>query len=295
MSEPYDLIVRGGTVVAPEGIGPADVAVRGSRIAAIGSFPGTGAREILDARGLHVLPGVIDPHVHFREPGGEHKEEIETGSRAAVLGGVTAIFEMPNTNPPTTTPDALGDKLSRAAERAWCDHAFFLGATVENVDSLGEWERSPGCCGVKVFAGSSTGTLLLEKESDLRRLFARVRRRVAIHSEDEERLRERRPLAGSDPANHPVWRDPETAARATARILRLAREANRSVHFPHVSTAEEVPLLAEARPLATMEVTPQHLLLEAPDCYRRLGTRAQMNPPIREARHRRELWRAVVE
>lgn len=296
MAQTVDLLIRGGTVIGPMGIGEADVGVDKGRIASIGSSSHVRAAEIFDARGLHVLPGVIDSQVHFREPGNEHKEDFESGSRAAVLGGVTAIFEMPNTNPPTTTRLALDDKLARARGRMHCDYAFYVGATPQNVGALAELERAPGVAGVKAFLGSSTGSLLLDGEVAISAALRGGSRRMAVHSEDEPRLRERRAFAETGrPVTHPVWRDVETAWRSTERVLRLARAAGRRVHVLHVTTADELPLLAAARDLATVETTPQHLTLEAPECYERLGTYAQMNPPIRDASHRQALWRAVRE
>ena len=296
MSDRFDLLIRGGMCVTPNGIGEADIAVREGRIAAIGSLATVDAAEVFEARGLHVLPGVIDTQVHFREPGNEHKEDLESGSRAAVLGGVTAVFEMPNTYPPTTTRAAIEDKFSRARGRMHCDYAFYVGATPDNVGALGMLEQMPGVAGVKAFLGSSTGTLLLNEERDIAAALKAGRRRMAVHSEDEARLRERKGLAKpGDPRTHPFWRDVETARLSTERVLRLARAAGRRLHVLHVTTEEELPLLANARDFATVETTPQHLTLAAPECYERLGTYAQMNPPIREARHREALWRAVSE
>ena len=296
MTDTFDLLIRGGMCVTPSGIGDADVGVIGGRIAAIGSLAGAKAAEEFDANGLHVLPGVIDSQVHFREPGNEHKEDLESGSRAAVLGGVTAVFEMPNTSPPTTTRLAIEDKLARAKGRMHCDYAFYVGATPDNAGALGLLEQMPGVAGVKAFLGSSTGTLLLNDPEDILVALKSGRRRMAVHSEDEVRLRERKPLAKSgDPRTHPFWRDVETARLSTERVLRLAKQAGRRLHVLHVTTEEELPLLADARDFATVETTPQHLTLAAPECYERLGTYAQMNPPIRESRHREALWRAVNE
>jgi dihydroorotase len=296
MAETFDLLIRGGLCATPSGIAEADVGVRGGRIAAIGSFPGARAAETYDAKGLHVLPGIIDTQVHFREPGNEHKEDLETGSRAAVLGGVTAVFEMPNTNPPTTTRAAIEDKLARAHNRMHCDYAFYVGATPANVGALAELENLPGVSGVKAFLGSSTGTLLLDDEASILAALKSGRRRMAVHSEDEARLNERKPLrVAGDPRSHPVWRDAETARASTERVLRLARDAGRRLHVLHVTTADELPLLAAARDVATVETTPQHLTLAAPECYERLGAYAQMNPPIRDASHRDALWQAVRE
>ena len=296
MSDSYELVIRGGTVAAAMGMVETDVGVRSGRIAAIGSLAHAQTGELLDARGLHVLPGVIDTQVHFREPGNEHKEDLESGSRAAVLGGVTAVFEMPNTYPPTTTRLALEDKFARAKGRMHCDYAFYVGASPQNIGALAALERTHGVAGVKAFLGSSTGSLLLEEEQAILSALKAGSRRMAVHSEDEARLRERRGFAQSgQPATHPIWRDTETARLSTARVLKLARQAGRRLHVLHVTTAEELPLLADARDIATVETTPQHLTLAAPECYERLGTFAQMNPPIRDATHRDALWQAVRE
>ncbi len=296
MTETFDLLIKDGIVATPSGIAAGDVGVRAGRIVAIGNLSGTKAAEVYDARGLHVLPGVIDTQVHFREPGNAHKEDLETGSRAAVLGGVTGVFEMPNTSPPTTSHLAIDDKLARAKNRMHCDYAFYVGATPQNVGALADLERLPGVCGVKAFLGSSTGSLLLNEEASILAALKGGRRRMAVHSEDEDRLIARKAFAKTgDPRTHPVWRDVETARHSTERVLRLARAAGRKLHVLHVTTAEELPLLAAARDFATVETTPQHLTLAAPECYERLGTYAQMNPPIREAYHREALWQAVAD
>src|SRR6201992_3839890 len=294
MNQTFDLLIRGGTVATPNGIAPADVGVVAGRIAAIGSFASAKAAEVFEAKGLHVLPGAIDSQVHFREPGNEHKEDLETGSRAAILGVVTAVFEMPNTQPPTTTRAAIEDKLARAKNRMHCDYAFYAGATPANVGALGELERLPGACGIKAFLGSSTGTLLLSRPEDILKALKSGTRRMSVHSEDEDRLEMRKELrVTGDPRSHPLWRDVETARASTERVLRLAREAGRRLHVLHVTTAEELPLLAAARDLATVETTPQHLTLAAPECYERLRTHAPMKPPIPASRHRPALWEGV--
>lgn len=295
MTQSYDLVIKGGRVATPAGLVDTDVAVTGGRVAALGDFDASAAKETFDAAGLHVLPGVIDSQVHFREPGLEHKEDLACGTAAAALGGVVAIFEMPNTMPLTLAASDLDDKFARADGRAWTDHAFFIGAAEENADRLGELERHPGCSGVKIFMGSSTGSLLVEDDETLLRVLRHGTRRVAIHAEDEPRLRERLSIVrdGAPVSQHPVWRDEEVAVRATTRILRLARQAGRRIHVLHITTADEMPLLAANKDLATVEVTPQHLTLAAPDCYERLGSFAQMNPPIRDARHRDGLWEGI--
>ena len=296
MTDTYDLILQGGTVVNQDGVHRADVGVKDGKTAFIGKLDGAQGGEVIDCAGLHILPGVIDSQVHMREPGMEEKEDLEAGGRAAVLGGVTAVFEMPNTKPNTTTSEALADKVRRGTDRMFCDFAFYVGGTAENAETLPELENEPGCCGVKVFMGSSTGTLLVADDGGVRHVLQHGRRRVAFHSEDEFRLRERRELAVfGDVKTHPVWRDVEAAVMCTKRLLSLAQEVGRRIHVLHISTAEELPILAQHKDVATVEATPQHLTLSAPECYDELGTFAQMNPPIREARHREGLWNALAQ
>lgn len=296
MTTAFDLIIKDGTAVLPEGTVAADIGIVGGKIAAIGSLDTREAADVFVARGLHILPGVIDTQVHFREPGLEHKEDLETGGRAAVLGGVTAVFDMPNTNPPAVSAEALADKLRRAKGRMACDYAFYVGGTADNIGSLHELEQLPGCAGIKVFIGSSTGSLLVEDAPTLRAILSRLTRRSAYHCEDEARLRERKPLAETgNPASHPIWRDEVAALMATERLVNLAQELRKPVHVLHVSSAEEMAFLRERKPqgMVSVEVTPHHLTLKAPDAYERLGTLAQMNPPVREARHREALWAAL--
>lgn len=295
MSEKFDLVFTGGTLVTPKGLVAAGLAVKDGKIAAIGSFGVHQTEKTVDCKGLHILPGLIDSQVHFREPGNEHKEDLETGTLAAVMGGVTTIFDMPNTRPATTDATLLADKVARARGRAWCDHAFYLGATAANAGGLSAIENLPGCCGIKIFMGSSTGDLLVPDDETVLKVLKGSRRTVAVHAEDEQRLAERRSIA-EGPGGvllHPLWRDEETALLATTRLLRLAHEAKRRVHVLHVTTAEEMALLAKNRTLASVEVTPQHLTLSAPECYERLGTKAQMNPPVRDQRHQDALWQAL--
>ncbi len=290
----FDLLIRGGTCVTPSGRAQVDVGLSDGRIAAVGALSVADAREVFDASGLHVLPGVVDPQCHFREPGMTHKEDLGSGSASAALGGVTTFFEMPNTQPNTDSPEQLAWKVARARETAWVDFGFFLGATNENADALGEWETLEGCAGIKMFCGSSTGTLLVDKPEHQRRVLSSGRRRVACHSEDEARLKARKGLfAGRGVGFHPEWRDEDCAVLSTRSLMQLSRETGRRLHVLHVTTAGELPLLAENKALVTFEVCPQHLTLTAPDCYERLGTLAQMNPPIRDARHQAALWDAV--
>jgi dihydroorotase len=296
MSQLFDLILKGGTVVNHDGRGERDIGIRGGRIAALGDLSSAAAAETVDAKGLHILPGVIDTQVHFREPGLEHKENLETGSRAAVMGGVTAVFEMPNTKPLTISAEALADKVARARHRMHCDFAFYVGGTRENIGDIPALERLEGSAGIKVFMGSSTGDLLVDDEPALDRIVARISRRAAFHAEDEARLKARAGLRRpGDPSSHPVWRDEEAALLATERLVRLAERHGKRVHVLHVSTAEEMAFLSAHKDWASVEATPHHLTLAAPECYERLGTYAQMNPPVREERHRAALWAALAE
>lgn len=296
-TDTFDLLVRGGTLVTPSGIAEGDVGIRAGKIAAIGALSNARAASVIEARGLHVLPGLIDTQVHFREPGLNHKEDLATGTAAAAMGGITAVFEMPNTKPTTATAEALQEKLDLARGRTHTDHAFFVGATGANAVDLEKLERLPGTPGVKIFMGASTGDLLVDDDARIADTLAHGFRRVAVHAEDEARLKERRHIAesGGGAVLHPQWRDAESARLATERLLKIARGCGRRIHVLHVTTAEEVPLLAAAKDIATMEVTPQHLLLHGPEAYERLGTYAQMNPPIREKAHQDALWRAIVD
>ncbi|GAB4152543.1 MAG: dihydroorotase [Planctomycetota bacterium] len=310
-----DLLLRGGTLVRASGVSKADLLIRDGKVAAIApsmdvaagarerGVPALGAREsdvpVLDVSGHLLFPGLVDPQVHFREPGGEHKEDLASGSLAAVAGGVTSYCEMPNTRPATTTKELLEDKLARAKGRSWADHAFFVGATAANAERLAELERLPGCAGVKVFMGSSTGDLLIPDDRTLERVLRSGERRVAVHAEDEERLRARYAALGERPSvsAHPDVRDVQCALRAARRLLDLAEKTRRRVHLLHVSTEEEVHLLRDRDlgDLVTAEVTPNHLFLAAPDCYASHGTLVQMNPPLRGARHRDALRQGLAD
>lgn len=297
----FDLLIRRARTFLPDenalhGLREdmVDIGVKNGKIAQLGSLHTNTATEIWDAAGLYVLPGLVDSQVHFREPGLTHKEDFQTGTRAAVLGGITAVFEMPNTNPSTTTQAALEDKLERA-KKMWCDHAFYIGGAHDNVEQLGQLERLPGTPGVKIFMGSSTGTLLVEDDATLERILRSGTRRMTFHSEDEFILRERKEIAvkSGQVTDHPVWRNVDSAISSTKRLLALAEKVKRNVHVLHVSTAEEMEFLQHHKNRATIEVLPQHLTFYAPDVYERLGTKAQQNPPIREKRHREALRKAL--
>src|SRR3977135_4508984 len=286
MTQQFDTILKSGTVVNQDGEGVRDIGLRDGRIAESGGLGAASAAEVIDCKGLHILPGVIDTQVHFREPGQTHKEDLETGSRSAVMGGVTAVFEMPNTDPLTVTEATFSDKIKRGRHRMHCDFAFFIGGSRENVQDLPELERAPGCAGVKVFVGSSTGALLVEDDESLRRIFKVIRRRAAFHAEDEYRLNERKHLRiEGDPRSHPVWRDETAALMATQRLVSLAHETGKRIHVLHISTKQEIDLLREHKDVASCEATPHHLTLAAPECYQRLRTPAQLKNPVRPPRH----------
>jgi len=295
MRRSFDVVLHGGALVNQDGVAERDIGVIDGKIAEIGQLSNFDAAEKINCRGLHILPGVIDTQVHFREPGMPHKEDLESGSRSAVLGGVTAVFEMPNTDPLTSTPEALADKVRRGRDRMHCDFAFWVGGTHENARSLAELERLPGAAGVKVFMGSSTGSLLIADDAGIAEVLSHTRRRVAFHSEDEERLIERKYLRrDGDPSSHPIWRDVETAVKSTRRLIKIAQEKGALIHVLHVTTEEEIELLAQCKDIASVEVTPHHLTMDDTD-YQRIGALAQMNPPVRSARHREALWRGVTQ
>lgn len=303
-NRPFDLLIQDAICLLPAPQGDeflteqqADIGIIDGRIAAIQTRITGPALKTIQAKGLHALPGVIDSQVHFREPGLTHKEDLESGTRAAILGGVTSIFEMPNTNPATTTKELFQDKLNLAANRAHCNYAFFIGAAHDNAGNLAELETMAHCSGVKIFMGSSTGNLLVEDDESLEKILAQGHRRVIVHSEDEMRLRERKHIATekADVHFHHVWRDTETAVRSTQRLLKWARKTGRKIHVLHVSTGDEMDILMQNKDIASVEVLPQHLTLFAPECYDRLGTLAQQNPPIREKHHLERIWKAVQD
>ena len=293
----FDLILRGGTCVLPWGEAPADVGVQDGRIAAIGTPASATAEQVIEARGLHVLPGLIDPHVHLRDPGDPAIETIGTGTRGAVLGGLTAVFDMPNTSPAVIDAERVAWKQAHIEQHAWCDMGFYVGATKGNLAALGSLEQARGVCGVKVFAGSSTGDLLVEDDASIEAVMRSGRRRVSFHSEDEYRLQARRPLfkSGDPYASHMEWRDEECAVLGTRRIMALARRTGRPAHILHVSTAQELAFLQDYRDIATVELLVNHLTQMAPDVYERLRGYGVMNPPIRGRAHFDAAWAAVAD
>ena len=299
MKQNLDLLIAGGNVfLHNELIEEIDIGVLDGKIVELGDLSQRDSKKKILVKNLLVLPGAIDSQVHFREPGLTHKEDIMHGTKGAALGGITTIFEMPNTNPSTTTKEALNQKLLIAKENAYCNYSFFIGAAKENIENLKNLEMLPGCCGVKIFMGSSTGDLLVEDDNSLKKILNSINRRVAVHSEDEYRLRERKHIVEDSKANvtqHPIWRDTETAINSTKRLLKIAKATNSKVHVLHISTKDELSILKKSKAFSTCEVTPQHLYFSSPDCYENLGTLAQMNPPIRDKSHNIGLWKGVKE
>lgn len=299
MKENFDLLICGGSVYLPnEKIEKVDIGIKNSKIQELGNLSHKSYKLKLDVNNLLVLPGAIDSQVHFREPGLTYKEDIYSGTKGAVLGGITSIFEMPNTKPSTTNQSALEDKLEIAKSSAFCNYSFFVGAAKDNIQDLTNLERISGCCGVKIFMGSSTGDLLVEDDESLKQILKSVNRRVAVHSEDEYRLRERKEILDQKDVtvhDHPRWRDVETALNSTKRLLKIATELEKNVHVLHISTKEEIELLKSYKHIATCEATPQHLFFCSPDCYDRLGSFVQMNPPIRDEGHREGIWKGIKE
>ena len=293
MSENLSLILKNGSCYINGKLTNTDIGLLGNKIKIIGEIKGDGL-NVYDATNKLVLPGIIDTQVHFREPGSTDAEDLESGSRAAVLGGVTSLFEMPNTNPPTANLIEFEKKLKAAKNRMHSNYAFYFGATPDNTDQLKQLKNVEGCCGVKLFAGSSTGNLLVDKESDIEKVISSSDRIVSIHSEDEDIIKLRKKfIKQGNVHSHPEWRNVECAMSSTRRVVKIAERYNKKIHVLHVTTKEEVDFLAMHKKNVTFETTPQHLTLFAPDCYDKLGTYAQMNPPLRSKEHYDRLWVAI--
>ncbi len=288
----FDLIIKNGECYINGNLENKDIGISNNKIIEIGELKDN-SKEMFDAKGLTVLPGCIDTQVHFREPGSTDAEDLNSGSKAAVMGGITSVFEMPNTNPPTTNFEEF-DKKIQLGKGMFCNHAFYFGATAENYSTLEKLRDLKGCCGIKLFVGSSTGNLLVDKEKDIEKVFEHASKVVAVHSEDEEILKIRKKLIEEgNVASHPIWRNEEVAMSSTRRIVKIAKRFNKKAHILHVTTKDEVDFLSQNKGQITFEITPQHLTIYAPDCYNKLGTYAQMNPPIRDKSHYDRLWYAV--
>ena len=288
-----DLIIKNGNCYINEDFQVTDIGIKEKKIVKIGKIEES-SKETIDAKGLIVLPGCIDTQVHFREPGSTDAEDLNSGSKAAILGGITSVFEMPNTNPPTSNLIEFQKKIDLAKNRMFTNHAFYFGATPDNSNELSNLKNLVGCCGVKLFAGSSTGDLLVDKEKDIEKIFEHTSKVVAVHSEDEEILNTNKKLIkDGDVHSHPVWRSEECAISSTRRIVRIAERYKKKAHILHITTKQEIDFLSQHKGNITFEITPQHLTIFAPDCYDKLGTYAQMNPPIRDKSHYDRLWYGV--
>ncbi len=288
-----DLIIKNGKCYVDKDLKDVDIGIQNSKIVKIGKLDEDSSQSI-DATGLTVLPGCIDTQTHFREPGSTDTEDLASGSRAAIVGGITSVFEMPNTNPATTNKAEFQRKIDLAKNRMYCNHAFYFGATPTNQSELADLKGLDGCCGVKLFAGSSTGTLLVHKEEDIEKVFESTSKIVAVHSEDEDILNLRKKLREKGNVHsHPIWRDEECAISSTRKIVKIAKRLGKKAHILHITTKQEIDFLSQNKGDITFEITPQHLTMFAPDCYDKLGTYAQMNPPIREKSHYDRLWYAV--
>ena len=295
MSDNYSLIIKNGSCYIDGKFQKIDLALSGNKIKKVGKID-LNSGKVFDATGKIVLPGAIDTQVHFREPGANDAENLESGSKAAVAGGITSVFEMPNTNPPTSTFKEFNNKLSAARNRMFCNYAFYFGATPDNMKELASVNTLEGCCGVKLFAGSSTGNLLVSQEKDIEKVISNSSKIISVHSEDENILLSRKKfIKEGDVTSHPIWRNEECALESTKRVVRLAQKHKKKIHILHVSTKEEIDFFSEKRDGVTFEITPQHLTLYAPDCYENLKTFSQMNPPLRSKDHYDRLWDAVDE
>ena len=291
----FDTIYKGSSIVTHDNTYISDIAVKNGKIVEIGDLSEKKANQTIELKGYHLLPGVIDTQVHFREPGLEYKEDLNSGTKAAVLGGITGVFEMPNTNPATTNEDALKEKLKLAEGRLFCDYAFYVGGTEDNYLELPKLEKIPGCCGVKVFMGLSIGSLLVSEDNDLDNIVSNINNRASFHCEDQDMLEDRIDFQISgDIHSHEVWRNDEQCFRATQRIVSIARKNKKNIHILHVSSGQEIEFLSKNKDIASVEITPQHLTLSAPDCYNSMGNYAQMNPPIRNLDHQNKLWDGIT-
>ena len=291
-----DLILKNGIVFLPQGRSSIDVGIKDGKIVEIGNC--VDADKTIDCTNLFIFPGLIDTQCHFREPGGEHKETIQTGTMAAALGGIVGIFEMPNTNPLTTTPEALDHKISRGIDTAYTDFAYYFGGTYQNSHNLSKWENLDAICGIKIFMGASTGNLLSATDEEVEAVVSNGQRVIAVHAEDEFLMNENKKTIlkdSNDVGMHCKWRDVNSSLNATKRVVGLAKKHNRHVHVLHITTSDEMDFLRKNKDTATVEVLPNHLTLNAPDCYEQLGTLAQQNPPIREKHHQDALWQAIVD
>ncbi len=291
----FDLGLSNGIVYHKNKFQKLSIGIKKNKIIYIGDIYKKDCNQLLDCTDKYVLPGIIDSQVHFREPGLTHKEDIEHGTKSALLGGVTSIFEMPNTSPATINHEEFLKKINIAKKKSWTNFAFFIGACKENLGQLSKLEKAEGCAGIKMFLGSSTGSLLVSDEKDIELALKNCKRRVAIHSEDETRLKERYKKINKNRGviEHEEWRDAVSALISTKRVLYYSKKYKTKAHLLHISTHQEMEILKDKPDHITVEVTPQHLTFYSPDCYQKLGTLSQMNPPIRSIEHLKGLWKGI--
>ena len=310
-----NILISGATMVLPETTTLGDLRISDGIISEV-SEPGTleshDGEMFVDGTGLHLLPGCIDPQVHFRDPGQPEKEDLGSGSAAAVSGGITSFLDMPNNVPSITTLEGMQGKLDTAASKCINNYGFFIGATEDNVedlqDAVGTKDKPiaiPGICGIKIFMGVSTGTLLVSDKVALERIFTETAGLIAVHAEDEDRMNERRKLVEgrTDVAAHAYYRDDITALLATKLSVELAIKTGHRLHILHLTSGIEadyladycsLPSKAEQHPIITTEVLPQHLTFDETDVAEQ-GVRLQMNPPIRYAADREILWSRLTD
>ena len=284
-------LIKNAQVVLPKEIAQVSILIEDDKIVAVDPSVATQKDEEVDAEGLHLIPGVIDDQVHFREPGLTHKEDLLHARRACAAGGVTTFLEMPNTIPNAITQDLLEEKLALGAASSMVNYGFYIGATPDNAEELSRAPRTPG---IKIFIGSSTGNLLVDEQEALERLFALTTLPITAHCEDETTVRaNKEKYAGTaDVHDHSRIRDVEAAVIATRRAIDLAQRHNHRFHVLHVSTGAEADFLDDFGGLITAEACPHHLFFNVDD-YDRLGSLIQMNPSIKTAKDNKKIWEAL--
>ena len=297
------ILIKNAQLVNEGSITTADVLVKDGRIAQIGQGIATEADQIIDATGLHLIPGAIDDQVHFREPGLTHKANIETEARAAVAGGTTSFMEMPNTVPNALTQELLEDKYRIAAETSLANYSFYMGASNDNLAEV--LLTNPNTvCGIKIFMGSSTGNMLVDNAETLEQIFAKAKLPIAVHCEDEQTIRDNMAIYeeryGEDiPVKcHPEIRNEAACFKSSYLAVKLAEKHNTRLHILHISTEEELKLFRNDIPLAqkriTAEVCVHHLWFDKDD-YDTLGTQIKCNPAVKEHRHKEGLLKGLLE
>jgi dihydroorotase len=294
-------IIKNATIINEGKISFGDTFIENGRIEKIGGIIDVHGQEI-DGSGLHIMPGIIDDQVHFREPGLTHKADIYSESRAAVAGGVTSFMEMPNTKPAAITKELLEEKYEIAKKNSWANYSFFMGTTNDNYEEIYKINFEE-VCGLKIFMGSSTGNMLVDNEKVLDNIFKNVDTLIATHCEDEETVLSRNKFYSESvnpltPAYHPIIRNEEACYKSSSLAIELAKKHNTRLHILHISTAEECDLFRNYIPLVdkriTSEVCVHHLYFTADD-YATLGNQIKCNPAIKDKRHAPKLLEALLD